>query len=258
MIQWFAVFKRENLENWRNFKWIWVPIIFIILGVMDPITTYYLPKIIDAVGGLPEGGTITLPEYSPVDILMASLGQYSQLGVLIIVLMTMGVIARERRSGIAELILVKPVKYSSYVSAKWSATALLVIVSLTVGLLMSWYYTGVLFGALTVIQLIQALFFYSLWLILVVSISIFMNTLVKNSGVVAFLTITAIIVMSILTSIFKHQLIWSPNRISDYIRDTLYTGVIPNELWGTSIVTTLMIFSFIIGSVLMLRNKEMS
>ncbi|MGM7701381.1 ABC transporter permease [Pseudalkalibacillus sp. Hm43] len=258
MRQWAAVFKRENLELWRNFKWIWVPIVFVLLGVMDPISTYYLPKILDAVGGMPDGATINLPEFLAEDILMASLSQFSQLGVLIIVLMTMGMIARERRSGVAELILVKPVKYSTYITAKWAATVLLVWVSLACGVLMSWYYTSVLFGELSFSQFMHTLLFYSLWLILVVSISVFMNTLVKNSGVVAFLTFITIIASSILTNIFNKYLVWSPNRLSEYIMDTLNTGVIPTELWGTAGVTLVLVIMLLVASIFTLKNKELA
>ncbi|MGP4079637.1 ABC transporter permease [Pseudalkalibacillus sp. R45] len=258
MMQWLAVFRRENLENWRNFKWIWVPIVFILLGVMDPISMYYLPKIIEATGGLPDGASLNLPQYRPEDIIMSSLSQFSQLGVLIIVLMTMGLIARERRSGVAELVLVKPVKYRTYITAKWSATSLLVLVSLTCGLLMCWYYTNILFGELSFQQFLQVWGFYSFWLLFVVSISMFMNTLVKNSGAVAFLTFITIFISSIVTKIFSKYLVWSPNRLSEYIMDAINTGSIPGELLGTAGVTSVLVLLLITGSVFMLKTKEMA
>ncbi len=77
MMQWFVVFRRENLENWRNYKWIWIPIVFMLLGVMDPLSTYYLPKIIEANGGMPEGSSLNLHDFRPEDIIMSSLGQFS-------------------------------------------------------------------------------------------------------------------------------------------------------------------------------------
>ena len=38
-----VLLRKEGLENWRNKKWIWVPLVFILLAIMDPITNYYLP-----------------------------------------------------------------------------------------------------------------------------------------------------------------------------------------------------------------------
>ena len=145
MSQWLTLFQKEILEMWRNFKWIWVPITFILLGVKEPLTSYYLPQIIKSFGGLPEGAIIDIPPPTAGAVLASGLSQYSTIGVLIIVLGTMGVIAGERKSGVAAMILVKPVSYFSYVTSKWAGSLLLVWFSLFIGYLLTWYYTGQLF-----------------------------------------------------------------------------------------------------------------
>src|SRR5690606_36374281 len=105
-------------EMARNFKVIWVPLTFLFLGAIDPLTAYYMPKIIDALGGLPEGTVIEIPLPSPGESLLMSVGQFDTLGVLIIALMLMGTVAGERKSGVAEMVLVKPVPVGFYISAK--------------------------------------------------------------------------------------------------------------------------------------------
>ena len=62
---WFVLFKKECLEMVRNFKVIWVPLTFLFLAKLIPLTAYYMPKIIDALGGLPEGTVIEIPLPSP-------------------------------------------------------------------------------------------------------------------------------------------------------------------------------------------------
>ena len=137
MMQWKTLFKKEMLEHWRNYKWIWVPLVIILLAIMDPITTYYLPLILESVGGLPDGAVIEMPTPLPRDVIMMSLGQLSSLGVLIIVLMMMGTISGEIKSGVSELILVKPVTYLNYITSKWASFLLIVWVALFVALLLS-------------------------------------------------------------------------------------------------------------------------
>ena len=100
-MQWMTLFNKEMMENWRNKKWIWVPLVLILLAILDPISNYYLPQIIEVVGGLPDGAIINLPEFAPADVVMMSLSQLSSLGVLVIVLMAMGTIASERKSGVS-------------------------------------------------------------------------------------------------------------------------------------------------------------
>ncbi|GAE95391.1 hypothetical protein JCM21714_4624 [Gracilibacillus boraciitolerans JCM 21714] len=95
-MQWFTIFKKEILEDWRNFKWIWVPLVFIVICIMDPLSTYYLPQIIDAVGGMPEGAVFEVPAVQPEQAIMMSLAELSMFGVLVIVAISMAVIAGGR------------------------------------------------------------------------------------------------------------------------------------------------------------------
>ncbi|WP_254901697.1 ABC transporter permease [Thalassobacillus devorans] len=258
MMQFLTVFKREMLESGRNFKWIWVPLVFILLGLSDPLSTYYLPQIIESVGGLPEGASFDIPTPPPHDVLMMSLAQFSQLGVLVISLMSMGLIASERKSGVAELVLVKPVKYSTYVSAKWTATSVLVLVSLFAGLLASWYYVNLLFGDISFLHLLATWFFYGLWLLFVISISVFMNSLFKVPGLVGFMTIVLVILTSIVTTVLNHILDWSPAKLSPYIRMMLSEGNISGDLWATALITIGISIALLAAAIYTFRTKEMA
>jgi ABC-2 type transport system permease protein len=257
-MQWMTIFQKELLENWRNKKWIWVPLVMILLSIMDPLTTYYLPQIIDSVGGLPEGTVYEIPEMEPAQVIMMSLSQLSSLGVLVVVLILMGTIAGERKSGVSELVLVKPVSYMHYISAKWVSYLLLVWVSLFLGLLVSWYYINILFGTLTFAEFLTVFFFYGMWLTLVVSLTIFYNTVFKSGGLVAFFTILTIMVMSIITQIFQHILDWSPNNLSSYILESLTSGEISNDLLATAGIALLLSVLLLLLSGLIFKRKEMA
>ncbi|SFB16722.1 ABC-2 type transport system permease protein [Lentibacillus halodurans] len=257
-MQWWTLFQKELIENVRNVKWIWVPLIMILIAIMDPLTNYYLPQIIEAVGGMPEGAEVQLPEYQPDDVVMMSLGQFSTIGVLTIALISMGTIAGERNSGVSELILVKPVSYMNYITAKWASLALLVLTAFALGMAASWYYINILYGDLSFGALLQVLFFYGLWLTLVISLSIFYNTLFKTPGIVAFLTLATIILMGLITTIFSHVLEWSPNYMSDYIQQMLITGSVPGELIGTAGVTIILVILLVFGSASIFKNKELA
>ncbi|WP_010097189.1 ABC transporter permease [Ornithinibacillus scapharcae] len=258
-MQWMTLFQKELLENWRNKKWIWVPLVIILLSIMDPLTTYYLPYIIEATGGMPSGVVIEeLPEYAPSEVLLMTLSQLSMLGVLVIVLISMGTISGERKSGVSELVLVKPVSYMNYITAKWVSYLLLVWVSLFLGILVSWYYINILFGTLSFGDFVTTFFFYGIWLTFVVSLTIFYNTLFKSSGLVAFFSILSIMVMSMITKIFHHILDWSPNNITEYIIDTISTGEISKDLILTGIITTALSLTLILLSSQFLKRKEMA
>src|SRR5690625_907413 len=248
-MQWTTLFRKEILENWRNFKWVWVPLVITLLAIIDPITSYYLPLIIESTGGLPEGTNIDMPTPVPSEAMMMPLGQLSSLGVLVIVLMSMGSIAGERKSGVTELILVKPISYQNYITSKWVTLLLIVWSSLLLGLIASWYYVNLLFGEFSFISVLQVVFFYGLWFTLVITISIFYNTLVKTPGLVAALTIITTILMSIITNVFGHILTWSPIHLSTYIHDMITLNKVSTDLLATSGVTLVLIGLFLFGAI---------
>lgn len=257
-MQWTTLFKKEMLESWRNKKWIWFPLVILLLAIMDPVSNYYLPQIIEATGGLPRGSSIELPDYTSPEVIMMSLSQFSSLGVLVIVLISMGTIAGERKNGVSELILVKPVVYRNYITAKWAALIVLVWVSLFIGLLASWYYIMILYGSLAFSSLLLVMLFYGLWLTLVVTISVFYNTLFKSPGVVGFLSIITIMLMSLVTKAFGEILNWSPINLSSHIFNMLMIGHISTELIATASVTILITIFLLSVSIFTFKTKEMA
>lgn len=257
-MQWITIFKKELLEDWRSFKWMWVPLVFIFICIVDPLTTYYLPVILDSVGGMPEGAVFEIPEVTAEAAIMMSLSQTSMIGVLIIVAITMSVIAGERKSGVIELILVRPVHYMTYITAKWAAKLLLVFTSYLLGMLVSWYYVNLLFGELSAASFLSLLLFYFVWLIFVVSLTVFYNTVVKSPGLVLGLSIVTLMLMSAVNQILSFRISWLPNSISTHISNMLGMGSVPNDLWIAAAITIVMSIILLAVAPYILRTKEMA
>jgi ABC-2 type transport system permease protein len=67
--------KKEFVQMIREFKVVWLPIVFVLLGLTQPVVTYYLPSILKALGGS-QGITID-PSLTPQtggEILASTLG----------------------------------------------------------------------------------------------------------------------------------------------------------------------------------------
>lgn len=258
MRQWITLLQKELLEMWRNFKWIWVPITFILLGVNEPLSTYYMPQIIDSLGGMPKGAVIKIPTPSAVEVFIQSLSQYTTIGVLIISLITMGVVAGERRSGVAAMILVKPISYRSYITAKWAGGILLTWFSFLIGVLSTWYYTGILFDWISFGDSIQAFLLYGIWLTVVLTISLFFSALVLTPGVSGFLSIAVVMIISIVTSSLSHWLKWSPAQLTNYSNEILLSGNISKYTYISSVVALACIIVLLTTSVFIFRKKELA
>ena len=256
MRQWQILVKKELIAGFRDKKWIWVPLVLILLAVMDPVSNYYLPQILESVGGLPDGAVFEMPEVTATDAIAMSIGQLSSLGVLIFVLISMGTIAGERKSGVAELILVKPISYTTYIMSKWTGLLALVLVSYTISMLFAWYYIGLLYTFIPAGDFLFLLFFYGLWFILVATLSIFYNTVFKSPGLVAFGTIATIIVLSVITSLFGQKLNYSPSNLSNHALNYLQTGEIQGALIGSAVTTIVISALLLVWSIYIFQTKE--
>ncbi|MFC0415257.1 ABC transporter permease [Cytobacillus solani] len=258
MKQWMTLLNKELLEMTRNFKWIWVPIVFILIAVMEPITAYYMPQIIDSLGDLPDGAVIELPVPSAEEVLVASLSQYNTLGLLVIILSSMGIIAGERKSGVAGLILVKPVSYTAFVTAKWAGAMLLLWISYFIGYFVSWYYVGILFDTIPFIDFIQSFFIYGLWLSFVLTITVFFNSFLKSPGAVGFLSFAAVIVLIVISGTFSKWFEWSPAQLLSYASTFIMSGPISSDVWAAIILSVSGIIMLLGGGIAIFRRKELA
>ncbi len=256
-MQWMTLFNKEMLENWRNKKWLWVPLVMMIVTIMDPISYYFLPYILENMGDMPDGAILEMPAVKAEAAFMMSIESLSMYGALILILIFMGTITNERQLGITELILAKPIDYRNYITAKWAAYISLAIISLLVSLSMSWYYTNLLFGSLSIQLFILTVAFYSVWFIFVISLTIFFNTFCKNAGLVVACTIGSLFSLSGINAVVGYRLTWFPNQLAAHLNEMLLTSEVSGALLGTVGIIICLILLLLTVSIIIFQRKEL-
>ena len=86
MNSFIVLVNKEFTQMIRDFKIIWLPLVFILLGITQPVMTYYLPTILEALGS-GQGITIdpSMTAQQGGEILAGTLAsQFDQLGIMII------------------------------------------------------------------------------------------------------------------------------------------------------------------------------
>lgn len=181
----------ELLEAFKDFKFIWLTIFFVILGVTQPLIHKYMDVILEYAGGA-DGITIdpdrTIP--SSTDVLLSTVsGQFNQIGLVILVISFMGLIAADRNNGIQDFILTRPVSVRSYLISKLASHWLISMFSISIGALVSYFYTNLLFDSFSFTRLLYFLVLYSLWILYIVSLTILISTFFKSPIIIAITTI---------------------------------------------------------------------
>ncbi len=255
MNQFMILFQKEWRENLRNYKVFWIPAIFILFGVLEPVTNYFLPQILDSVGNLPEGAVINIPPPTPAQILVAVLGQYQLIGLLVLVLAFMGSIAGERKSGTATLLYVRPLSFAAYFFSKWLMAALIALVSVWLGLLTAYYYTALLFGTVEVVGFLRFGAVYSVWIVLVVSLVLAASAALPGPGLAATLSLAIIFLAQLADGLLGTYWTVSPVKIPQYAAQWLVDEPVQSDFWWAMGIALLIIASTAAFGVWMSREN---
>ncbi|UCZ52519.1 ABC transporter permease [Bacillus shivajii] len=258
MNQWMTLFKKEIKESVRNFKWVWIPLVFLLLGIMQPVTSYFLPDILENFGGLPDGAVINIPLPTGPQVLAETLGQFSQIGLLVLVLAFMGTVASERNNGSIIMVLVKPVSYVSYLTAKWAHMTLLALSSFIVGFGLSVYYTFLLIEPVAASDVIKGMLIYSLWILFIVTLVLCLSALLKSTAATAFISIGVTIVLNLLSSFVPDLMRWSPGMLMDHTQLMFHTGGVGEFFLLSILVTVLIIITMMTFTCYVFQRKEMA
>ncbi|MGE5333317.1 MAG: ABC transporter permease [Nitrososphaerota archaeon] len=146
----FSVFLRKELrEMVRNNRLLVVATVFLILGIISPLTAKYTPELLKAIGTGQPGVQITFPTPTVADAIAQYLKNVAGTGIFVAILLPMGMVAREKERGTAAFVLTKPVSRAAFLGAKLVALLVLLSVGVLVAAIITYIYTAILFEPLS-------------------------------------------------------------------------------------------------------------
>lgn len=243
-------YRKEMLDMSRSFKLLWIPIVFAILGIMQPMVSLFMPDILQMSGEVPPEMLSLYKIPAPSEVMVQVLSQYSTLGILILVLAGMNSVSGERYGGTAELIMVRPISSLSIIIAKWFAQCTQLLISFGVGYIAAFYYTYQMIGALSWKSGLLSFGLYALWLMLGVTITLLFSTVLRGAPA-AFVTLAILALLSLLNGILPTWFTWSPARLTSSATEVL----IGSNINTTSVVICSLITVGIIILVLLSASR---
>jgi len=250
-----VLLKKEVRENNRNYKVLWIPLVFIIFGILEPIMNYFLPEIMKSVGNMPEGAEFIWPEFQGEDIFTSLLGQYQSIGILIIILAFMGSISGERKSGTATLLYVRPISFRNYFLSKWIIVNTIVLGSVWLGFMASWYYIEQLFNSVEAGKVFLFISTYSLSIIFVVTVVLTLSATLSTGGAAA-ASIVITFVFQIIDSLLGQYWKVSPWKLPMYATQWFQGDLNMQDFWLSIGTTIILIIGLIIFGIKMSKRKS--
>jgi ABC-2 type transport system permease protein len=202
-----GLLEKEVIEAWRTFRLGVVAALFLVLGIVAPLTARFLPDIIRTLA--PAGFVVDIPEMGVADVLDQLLKNLTQFGALAAILVTMGSVANERERGTAAFVLAKPVTRVAFLTAKVVAIGLIFAIAIALAVGGAWVYTGVLFGPVDLVPWLKLGMILWLSTMVYASITFLGSTVMRSSLGAAGIGFAGLIVLS-LASVVPSLATWLP------------------------------------------------
>ncbi|MFE6139324.1 hypothetical protein [Bacillus sp. NPDC057893] len=253
-----VLIKKECVQMLRDFKVIWLPVVFIFLGATQPVVTHYLPSILEALGG-GQGITIdsSMAAQKGGEVLASTLGsQFDQLGIMILVISMMGVIQTDKANGMLAFILTRPVTVTSYIGGKIVSNYLMVAFSVTIGYFTSYLYVNYLFTAVPFLHMITGLIFYLIWVLFIVSFTTMISTIFYSQGIIALISIVFLLGCRLIVGLSPIMNQINPASMSKHAMETLVTGLVNSNAISNILLTVFLILLTLFVTNYWIINKK--
>jgi ABC-2 type transport system permease protein len=225
--------------------------VYAFFGLTGPLLARYMAEIMERVGG---GIQVIIPDPVPADGITQFLGNASQIGLLVVLVVAAGALALDAtpplsaflrtRASIPRLLLPR------YVVATAAACA-----AFTVGMLAAWYETQVLLGSLPVGSMLVGIGLSWLYLAFAVAVVALAAGLARGTlGTVAtaagvLLALPVLGVVDVIGDWLPSRLVLSP--------DALLRGAEAGDFAGAAVVTVLLTGALLAAAVILLRRREL-
>lgn len=135
----------EWLRLFRTPRWIALVGVYLVFGLLGPVTAKYLADILQRVQS---EMTIVVPPPQPRDGIVNYLGQVTQTGLVVVVVIAAGALAFDSRRGVAVFLRTRANSMWRLLAPRLAVPTAAAVFAYAVGLLAAWYETALLLGPL--------------------------------------------------------------------------------------------------------------
>lgn len=194
----FAVaLQKELLLQWRSRRLLVICAIFLLFGLGSPLLARFTPELLGMVEEAAQFADL-LPEPDTAEALAQYVGNITEFGFIIAVLMGMGAVAGEKEQGTVAMVLSKPLPRWAFLLSKFTAQALVYVLAFAVASLGSYYYTNILFDDLQAGPFLLGNLLLCLWLLEFAAVTLLGSTLAGSTVAGAGLALAGGILLFIL------------------------------------------------------------
>jgi ABC-2 type transport system permease protein len=140
-----SLWRLEWLRLIRTPRALALGLVFVVIGLVEPVFTRYENDLLGHVGG---GVRVTMPTPAPADGVNSYVTEVTLIGLILVVAFAAGALSFDTRRGLATFLRTRAGSIWQLVIPRFAVNALAAVAAYVLGTLAAWYETGVLIGAL--------------------------------------------------------------------------------------------------------------
>lgn len=250
----YAFTKKEFLEQLRTYKLLIIVSVYFLFGMISPLTAKLLPEILS--GMKIEGMVITISETTVLDAYTQFFKNFTQMGILILLLVFGGTVSNELGRGTLINILAKGLPRCTVILSKYIAAILLWTTGYLVAGITNYGYTEYLFENTKVDHLIFSMF--CLWLFgCFVLALIFLSSTIASGNFGGLILSAAALAIMLMIEIFPGTEKFNPITLASVNVALLSGAKAAGDLMITVLITVLLTITCVVLSISIFQKKKL-
>lgn len=179
MRAYLAFTKKELLENLRTYKILIMFMVFLLLGMLGPLTAKLTPKLLESL--MTEGIQIIMGEPTAFDSWAQFFKNVPQMGFIVLIILFSGMMANEFSRGTFINILTKGMSRSTVILSKFTMSSVIWTVSYILCFGLSYLYTSYFWSGDGILNLSLSVFCIWLFGILLIAVILLGGVISRNN-----------------------------------------------------------------------------
>ena len=253
MTGFIAFTKKEFCESLRTYKFFVICIVFLILGIMNPLTAKLTPDLIASF--LPEGMMMNLSEPTAMDSWMQFFKNVPQIGLIATVILFSGMLTGEISRGTLINVLTKGLSRSSVILSKFFTSVLIFTVAYLLCFGVSYGYTAYFWNSGTPHLLFSIFCLWVFGIVLIASLSL--GGVLLKSGYGALLFTGGITICFFLLNFLPKLQKYVPIKLASDNLSLLKGDAALSDFTWSIVISGILILLFVSASVAIFNKKQL-
>jgi len=233
------LWRLEMLRLTRTRRWVALVGVYVLFGLLGPLSTRYMEQLLSSLGNSLQGMSITLPTPTAPAAMDAFVKNATQIGTIVVVVVAAGALAFDSVREMGIFLRTRVSSVTTILLPRYLITTIASAIAFTLGVLTAWYETWALIGAIDAADIAIGIAYGVIYIALVVAVVAATAQWFRS---VLPAVLAAIVILLLMPTLGLVNVIsdWVPSRLTSALGE-LAAGAAPTDYLGAVLTSVLLI-----------------